>query len=83
MVGRNSTRRPAEINGRRSGGCPVWNGIRLKDILEDCGIKENAVYMAYHSADQHLSGDPSKDAISEAFPSPKHWRKSDDRLGHE
>lgn len=61
---------PASGNQWTTGavGCPVWNGIRLKDILEDCGIKENTVYIAYHSADQHLSGDPSKDAISRGVP---------------
>lgn len=49
-------------------GCPVWNGIRLKDVLEDCGMKNDAVYIAYHSADLHLSQDPSKDAISRGVP---------------
>ncbi len=61
---------PASGNQWTTGavGCPIWNGIRLKDVLEDCGIKENAVYIAYHSADQHLSRDPSKDAISRGVP---------------
>jgi len=49
-------------------GCPVWNGVRLKDVLKDCGIKKDAVYVAYHSADQHLSQDPKKDAISRGVP---------------
>ena len=44
--------------------CPQWNGIRLHDVLEDCGIKEDAVYVAYYAADAHLSGDPSKEPIS-------------------
>jgi DMSO/TMAO reductase YedYZ molybdopterin-dependent catalytic subunit len=46
----------------------VWTGIRLKDVLEDCGMKDDAVYIAYHSADRHLSQDPSKDAISRGVP---------------
>ena len=61
---------PASGNQWTTGavGCPVWNGIRLKDVLEDCGIKGDAVYIAYHSADRHLSLDPSKDAISRGVP---------------
>ena len=49
-------------------GCPVWNGIRLKDVLEDCGYKDDAVYIGYYSADSHLSQDPDKDAISRGVP---------------
>lgn len=49
-------------------GCPVWNGIRLKDVLKDCGLEKDAVYIAYHSADRHLSQDPNKDAISRGVP---------------
>ncbi len=49
-------------------GCPVWNGIRLKDVLEDCGIKEDAVYIGYYGADEHLSRQPGKEAISRGVP---------------
>jgi len=56
-------------------GCPVWNGVRLKDVLEDCGIKKDAVYVAYHSADRHLSQDPTKDAISRGVPITKALEK--------
>ena len=31
-------------------------------------MKQDAVYIAYHSADEHLSRDPSKDAISRGVP---------------
>ena len=48
--------------------CASWTGVRLKDILDDVGIKDNAVYIAYHSADTHLSGDPSKEPISRGCP---------------
>ena len=48
--------------------CASWAGVRLKDILDDVGIKGNAVYIAYHSADTHLSGDPSKEPISRGCP---------------
>jgi len=36
-------------------GCPRWTGVRLRDVLEVCGIAENAVYVAYHGGDRHLS----------------------------
>tara|TARA_B100000809_G_scaffold32497_1_gene28362 strand:- start:28837 stop:30057 length:1221 start_codon:yes stop_codon:yes gene_type:complete len=48
--------------------CAKWTGIRLKDLLEDIGVKEDAVYVAYHSADTHLSGDSSKEPISRGMP---------------
>ena len=49
-------------------GCPEWNGIRLKDVLEDCGVKQDAVYIGYYGVDRHLSQDPKKDAISRGVP---------------
>jgi len=49
-------------------GCPEWNGIRLRDVLEDCGVADDAVYVAYTGADAHLSGDPSKRPISRGVP---------------
>ncbi|MEQ6124624.1 sulfite oxidase [Pseudotenacibaculum sp. MALMAid0570] len=51
--------------------CAKWTGVRLKDILEDVGIKSNAVYIGYHSADIHLSGDLSKEPISRGVPMSK------------
>jgi len=48
--------------------CPQFTGVRLRDVLEACGIKEDAVYIGYHGADQHLSRDPSKEAISRGVP---------------
>lgn len=49
-------------------GCPEWNGIRLRDVLEDCGYRDDAVYLAFTGADTHLSGDPSKRPISRGVP---------------
>tara|TARA_Y100000034_G_scaffold7140_1_gene7903 strand:- start:18995 stop:20215 length:1221 start_codon:yes stop_codon:yes gene_type:complete len=51
--------------------CASWTGVRLKDILEDVGIKGDAVYIAYHSADTHLSGTPGKEPISRGCPMSK------------
>jgi len=48
--------------------CATWTGVRLKDVLEDAGIKSDAVYIGYHAADTHLSGDPSKEPISRGAP---------------
>lgn len=48
--------------------CANWTGIRLKDLLEDVGVKSDAVYIGYHSADVHLSGDLSKEPISRGVP---------------
>ncbi len=45
-----------------------WTGVRLKDILEDVGIKDDAVYLGYHAADLHLSRNPEKEPISRGVP---------------
>ncbi|MCY3751216.1 MAG: sulfite oxidase [Gammaproteobacteria bacterium] len=52
-------------------GCPEWNGIRLKDVLEDAGINDDAVYVAYYGADVHLSRQPGKIPISRGVPMSK------------
>ncbi len=49
-------------------GCPRWTGVRLRDVLDQCGIRDDAVYVAYEGADTHLSGDPSKHVISRGVP---------------
>ena len=51
--------------------CATWTGVRLKDVLADVGIKKDAVYIGYHAADTHLSGDPSKEPISRGVPMAK------------
>lgn len=48
--------------------CATWTGIRLKDVLEDVGIKDDAVYIGYHAMDVHLSRDPGKEPISRGAP---------------
>ena len=48
--------------------CASWTGVRLRDVLEDAGIKSNAVYIGFHAIDQHLSMDPLKEAISRGCP---------------
>ncbi len=48
--------------------CAQWTGVRLRDVLEDVGITDGAVYIGYHAADTHLSGDPTKEPISRGVP---------------
>lgn len=51
--------------------CPSFTGVRLRDVLEACGIKDNAVYVGYYGADRHASGDPNREAISRGAPMDK------------
>jgi DMSO/TMAO reductase YedYZ molybdopterin-dependent catalytic subunit len=32
-------------------GCPVWNGVRLRDVLQSAGVKSNAVHVAGQGGD--------------------------------
>lgn len=61
---------PASGNQWTTGavGCPRWTGVRLRDVLEEVGVKDDALYVAYEGADLHLSGDPSKRPISRGVP---------------
>lgn len=71
--GRSEFNPPASGNQWSVGavGCANWTGVRLKDVLEFCGIKEDAVYIGYYGADTHLSGDPNKVVISRGVPMSK------------
>ncbi|MFT5127272.1 MAG: DMSO/TMAO reductase YedYZ molybdopterin-dependent catalytic subunit, partial [Rhodothermales bacterium] len=64
--GRSEFNPPASGNQWTIGavGCVKWTGVRLRDVLESCGVRETAVYVAYIGADTHLSGDPKKQPIS-------------------
>ncbi len=68
--GRSEFNPPAKGNQWTVGAvsCAEWTGIRLRDILEDVGIEDNAVYIGYHAMDTHLSGDPNKEPISRGIP---------------
>ena len=48
--------------------CAMWTGVRLKDVLEHVGLKDDAVYIGYYGKDTHLSGDPNKVVISRGVP---------------
>lgn len=49
-------------------GCPRWQGVRLRDVLEKVGVKPSAVYTAHYGNDVDLSGDPDKVVISRGVP---------------
>ncbi len=68
--GRSEFNPPAKGNQWTVGAihCAQWTGVRLKDVLNDAGIKDNAVYIGYHSIDRHLSGDVKKEPISRGVP---------------
>ncbi len=68
--GRSEFNPPAEGTQWTQGavGCPLWTGVRLKDVLKDVGIAEDAVYVAYYGVDRHLSGNADKVPISRGFP---------------
>lgn len=68
--GRSEFNPPAKGNQWSTGavGCASWTGIRLADVLNDVGIKSNAIYIGYYGGDTHLSGDASKDTISRGVP---------------
>lgn len=68
--GRKEFSPPAKGNQWSTGavGCPSWTGVRLKDVLNDVGLKSSAVYVGYYGKDTHLSGDPKKVVISRGVP---------------
>jgi sulfite oxidase len=55
--------------------CAQWTGVRLKDVLNDVGIQNDAVYIGYHGKDIHLSRDPKKEVISRGVPM---WKALED-----
>jgi len=68
--GRHEFNPPAKGNQWTVGaiGCPEWTGVRLRDVLESCGVMSDAVYIGYYGADVHLTGDRNKVVISRGVP---------------
>ncbi len=68
---------PARGNQWTTGavGCPRWTGVRLRDVLKDAGVRDDAVYVGYYGADTHISGDPNKVVISRGVPIAKAMEK--------
>jgi sulfite oxidase len=48
--------------------CREWTGVRLRDVLESVGIKDDAVYIGYYGKDTHLSNAPTRFSISRGVP---------------
>ncbi len=68
--GRSEFNPPAKGNQWTVGAvsCARWTGVRLKDVLQDVGLENDAIYVGYYGADTHLSGDLSKKPISRGVP---------------
>ena len=68
--GRSEFNPPATGNQWSTGavGCAAWTGVRLRDVLRDVGVRDDAVYLGYYGKDTHLSGDPDKVVISRGVP---------------
>lgn len=49
-------------------GCAEWTGLRLRDLLDDVGVRPDAVYVGYLGGDLHLSRDPKQPVISRGVP---------------
>lgn len=47
--------------------CAEWTGVRLKDVLNDVGVRSNAVYVGYYGKDNHING-TDKTVISRGIP---------------
>ena len=71
--GRSEFDPPAKGNQWSTGavGCAEWTGVRLRDVLNDCGIAHDAMYVGYYGADEHLTRDPNKQSISRGVPMAK------------
>ena len=71
--GRSEFNPPASGNQWTVGAvhCAQWTGVRLKDVLQDVGVKSNAVYIGFHGTDVHLSRDKGKETISRGCPMSK------------
>lgn len=52
-------------------GCPLFTGVRLRDVLNYCGVAADAEYCGYYGADIHPSGNPELAAISRGVPMAK------------
>jgi DMSO/TMAO reductase YedYZ molybdopterin-dependent catalytic subunit len=49
-------------------GAAEWTGVKLADVIRAAGLKPSAVFSGHYGADPHLSGDPSKSALSRGVP---------------
>ena len=48
--------------------CPSFSGVRLRDVLTYCGLRQDAVYVGYYGADTHISGISGRAPISRGVP---------------
>ena len=66
---------PARGNQWTNGGagCAEWTGVPLRDVLAAAGVKADAKFTGHYGGDMHLSGDPTKDALSRGMPIERRW----------
>lgn len=48
-------------------GCARWTGVRLADVLAECGVRASAVYTGQYAPDRLIS-DPARPALSRGLP---------------
>ncbi|WP_046868064.1 sulfite oxidase [Microvirga massiliensis] len=48
-------------------GCARWTGVRLRDLLRACGVRQSAVYTGHHSPDVQVDGS-GRPALSRGLP---------------
>ena len=51
--------------------CAEWTGVRLKDLLADAGLKNNAIYIGFYGKDLNLNQDAAQPVISRGVPMAK------------
>ncbi len=89
--GRSEFQPPAKGSQWTTGAvaCPNWTGVRLADVLKQCGIKSNAVYVGFYAADTDI-GQTGKVPISRGVPMAKAledetliaWAMNDQAIPH-
>ena len=52
---------------------PRYTGARLRDVLREAGVRDSAVYLAYHAEDLTLNREPGKAPISRGFLLRRPW----------
>lgn len=48
--------------------CSEWTGVRLRDVLNAAGVKQEAIYTAHEGTDTHLSGNADLHPVSRGMP---------------
>ena len=68
MAVRNLIHPRGEISGQQEPWAVPCGLVRLADVLQATGIRDDAVYIGYYGADTHISGNPNAVPISRGVP---------------